>query len=153
MVRSYWLFAAGALSAIAAALHIGCVLGGPSWYRLLGAGEAMARLAERGSPTPALYAVVIGGVLCGWSAYAFSGSGALPRLPLLRPVLVAICSVYLIRAAGLPVLLRYAVVPGRSASFIVWSSLIVLLFGVVHAIGTYESWADLKPRRLGSESA
>jgi hypothetical protein len=145
MVRNNWLFAAGGLSAIAAALHLGCVIGGPRWYRFFGAGEPMARLAERDSPTPALYAFAIAAVLCGWSAYAFSGSGALPRFPFLRPILVAICAVYLLRAAALPALLIYATGPGRSASFMVWSSVIVLVYGVVHAIGISTSWADLKP--------
>ena len=125
---------------------MGCVLGGPSWYRFFGAGEPMARLAERGSPTPALYAFAIAAVLWGWSAYAFSGSGVLPRLPFLRPILVAICAVYLLRAVALPILLVYATGPGRSASFMVWSSVTVLLYGLVHAIGVLTSWADLKAR-------
>jgi hypothetical protein len=144
MIRNVWLFAAGSLSAVAAALHIGCVFGGPSWYRFLGAGDPMVRLAERGSPIPAGYAFAIGAVLCGWSAYAFSGSGALPRLPLLRPVLVGICAVYLLRAAALPILLAYATGPGRSATFMVWSSIIVLVYGLVHLIGIWASWTALK---------
>jgi hypothetical protein len=143
MVRNNWLLAAGGLNAIAAALHVGCVFGGPPWYRVFGAGEAMARLAARGSPTPALYAFAIAAVLCGWSAYAFSGAGALPRFPFLRPVLVAICAVYLVRAAALPALLAYATGPGRSAAFMIWSSVIVLVYGVVHVIGIATSWADL----------
>jgi hypothetical protein len=146
MLRNNWLFAGGCLSAFAAALHIGCILGGPSWYRFFGAGESMARLAERGSPTPALYAFAIAAVLCIWSAYAFSGSGVLPRFPFLRPVLVAICAVYLLRGAALPALAAYAIGPGRSTSFMVWSSVIVLIYGVVHAIGISTSWADLKAR-------
>ncbi|MGC1301092.1 MAG: hypothetical protein WA840_01850 [Caulobacteraceae bacterium] len=83
-------------------------------------------------------------MLCGWSAYAFSGSGVLPRLPFLRPILVAICAVYLLRAAALPALLAYATGPGRSAAFMVWSSAIVLVYGVVHAVGVSTDWADLK---------
>lgn len=146
MARNTWLLAAGGLSALAAALHVGCVFGGPSWYRFFGAGEAMARLAARGSPTPALYAFAIAAVLCGWSAYAFSGAGALPRFPFLRPVLVAICGVYLLRAAALPALLAYATGPGRSAAFMVWSSGIVLAYGLVHAIGICTGWTDLAAR-------
>jgi hypothetical protein len=143
MVTNNWLFAAGVVSAGAAALHLGCVVGGPSWYRFLGAGQPLVRLAERGSPIPNIYAVGIAAVLLGWAIYAFSGSGALPRLPFLRPVLVAICAIYLLRAAALPVMLVYATGPGRSASFVVWSSIIVLLFGVIHTIGVVTSWRDL----------
>ena len=69
----------------------------------------------------------------------------LPRLPLLRPILVTICAVYLLRAVALPLLLAYATGHGRSAAFMVWSSTIVLVYGIVHAIGILTSWTDLKP--------
>jgi hypothetical protein len=36
------------LSAAAALLHIAVIVGGAEWYRFFGAGEGMARLAERG---------------------------------------------------------------------------------------------------------
>lgn len=36
------------LSAIAALLHVGIIIGGPSWYRFFGAGERMARAAAAG---------------------------------------------------------------------------------------------------------
>jgi hypothetical protein len=153
MVTNKWLFAAGILSALAAALHLGCVAGGPSWYRFLGAGQPLVRLAECNSPIPTFYAVGIAAVLLGWSAYAFSGAGALPRLPLLRPILVAISAVYLLRAAAMPVMLVYATGPGRSASFVVWSSIIVLLYGLVHAVGVASAWPDLKGAASASGSA
>src|SRR5688500_8521572 len=64
------IFAAGVLSAVAAALHIGVILGGPAWYRFFGAGEGMARMAERGSAKPALITLGIAIVLAIWAAYA-----------------------------------------------------------------------------------
>jgi hypothetical protein len=90
MERSDWLLAAGIMDVGAALLHLACIFGGPSWYRFFGAGEHIVRLAERGSARPALITVVIAAVLCGLAAYAFSGAGLLPRLPLLRPALIAI---------------------------------------------------------------
>ena len=48
MERS-WLIAAGVLNAGAALLHLACIIGGPAWYRFLGAGERMARLGATGS--------------------------------------------------------------------------------------------------------
>jgi len=36
---NYLLTAGGAMSAVAAALHLGCILFGASWYRFFGAGE------------------------------------------------------------------------------------------------------------------
>ena len=46
MERS-WLIAAGVVGA--ALLHLACIIGGPAWYRFLGAGERMARLGATGS--------------------------------------------------------------------------------------------------------
>lgn len=147
-MRSGWLLTAGVLSACGAALHLGCVVGGPSWYRFLGAGERMAKLAEQGSLEPALVAMFIAAVLGSWAAYAISGAGLLPRLPFLRPILVIITAIYLLRAAALPIMLVY-LVPGRSVAFLTWSSAIVLIFGAVYAIGTWKAWAELEtgPRR------
>jgi hypothetical protein len=136
-----WLIAAGMLNAGAALLHLACVIGGPAWYRFLGAGERMARLAARGSLRPALITIGIATVLGFWSAYDFSGAGMLPRLPLLRPALIAICAVYTLRAAALPLMLTR--MPDRSPTFLVWSSAIVLGFAVVHAVGIWLNWSRL----------
>ena len=136
-----WLIAAGVLNGGAALLHLACIIGGPAWYRFLGAGERMARLAERGSLRPALITIGIATILGFWSAYAFSGAGVLPRLPLLRPALIAICAIYALRAAALPLMLGH--MPDRSPGFLVWSSVIVLGFAIVHGIGIGLNWSRL----------
>ncbi|MGH6615741.1 hypothetical protein [Sphingomonas sp.] len=141
MDRINWLIAAGVLNTIAALLHLGCVFGGPSWYRFFGAGEGMARLAEQGSWRPALITLGITAILAGWAAYAFSGAGLVPRLPLLRPALILICAVYVARAAAYPVML--ARMPGHGTTFLQVSSAIVLVFAVVHAIGIWTRWDRL----------
>ncbi|MGY4396833.1 hypothetical protein ACVWZA_002018 [Sphingomonas sp. UYAg733] len=141
MPRNDWLIAAGTLDALAALLHLGCIVGGPSWYRFFGAGEKMARLAEHGFWRPAIITIGIAAMLGAWSAYAFSGAGLTPRLPLLRPALIAIAAIYAVRAAALPVML--AAMPDRSATFLMWSSAIVAVFAIVHAIGIWQSWSQL----------
>eukprot|EP01035_Chromulina_nebulosa_P005432 gene5432-7363_t len=77
-----WLLAGGILSAGAALLHVGCILGGPRWYRFFGAGERMVRLAERGSRRPAIITSGIVLVLAAWSAFAFSGAGVIAHFDL-----------------------------------------------------------------------
>ena len=47
--RNPWLVTGGILSALAALLHLAVIAGGPDWYRFVGAGEEMARMAEQGS--------------------------------------------------------------------------------------------------------
>lgn len=144
-----WLVAGGILSALAAILHLAVIAGGPDWYRFVGAGEEMAQMAERELLRPALITVAIAAILTLWSAYAFAGAGLLPRLPLMKTALTAITAVYLLRGlALLPLLLLR---PDLLDPFALWSSLIVLAYGLVHAIGTYRAWPTLvRPRRPAS---
>ena len=141
-----WLLAGGGLSFAAAALHLACIAGGPSWYRALGAGERMARLVEAGRVGPVVVTVAIAAVLACFGAYAWSGAALLPRLPLLRVGLVGITAVYLLRGLVLlaPGMLRR---PDLSPRFLVWSSAIVLGFGLVHLIGTWRCWPTLQGNR------
>ena len=69
------LIIAGTLSAMAAALHIACIYFGAPWYRLLGAGEHMAKQAEQGSSIPTIITSGITLMLFIWSLYAFPQLG------------------------------------------------------------------------------
>lgn len=142
--RDPWLIAGGILSAAAALLHLAVIAGGPDWYRFFGAGEDMARAAERGSPAPALITLGIAAVLAIWAAYAFAGAGLIRRLPLLRVALVIISAIYLLRGLVLvPLLARGAPVD----AFTLWSSLIVLVYGTAYAVGTWRAWPALQRDR------
>lgn len=136
-----WLQLGGWLSVGAALLHLGCIWGGPEWYRFFGAGEGMARAAARGEWTPTLVTLAIAGILLIWAAYAFSGAGSLPRLPLLRTGLLVITTIYLLRAIIFVPLHMWR--PQHSDSFAIWSSLIVLVYGAVYAVGTFKAWRHL----------
>lgn len=135
------LVAGGALSAAAALLHLAVIAGGPAWYRFFGAGEGMARMAERGSPYPTIVTIGIASVLAVWSAYAFAGAGLIPRLPLMRTALIAISTVYLLR--GLVLIPAFLINPGGVLPFVLWSSLIVLVYGLCYAVGTWIAWPTL----------
>lgn len=136
-----WLIVGGWLSVLAALLHLACIFGGPDWYRFFGAGEGMARAAARGDLRPTLITLGIAAVLLIWAAYAFSGAGSLPRLPLLRTGLVVITAIYLLRALLFVPLHVWR--PQHSDAFAIWSSLIVLAYGVVYAVGTLKAWPFL----------
>lgn len=139
--RNMYLTAGAALSALAAALHIGCIFLGAPWYRFFGAGERMARLAERGSWYPTIVTSAIAVVLIAWSLYALSGAGVVIRLPLLRPALCIITGIYLLR--GLAVVPLFLLAPEKTSAFWVWSSAICLAFGAVHLIGTSQVWGHI----------
>ena len=144
MPRNPILIAGGVLSAAAAVLHLAVIVGGPDWYRFFGAGEGMARLAEQGSWTPTAVTIGIAAVLTLWAAYAFSGAGLIRRLPLTRTALVLISAIYLLR--GLVLVPAYAINPGGVEPFVLWSSLIVLVYGLAYAAGTWIAWPALSAR-------
>lgn len=119
--------------AIAALLHVGCIAFGAPWYRFFGAGERMALMADAGNPRATLVTSGIVLVLLAWTAYALSGAGALPTLPLLRTVLFAIAGVLVLRGVGgIGIALS-----GRHPrpAFWWWSSLICLALGALHGVG------------------
>ena len=135
------LIVGASLSALAALLHVGIIVGGASWYRFFGAGQAMARACEQGRWYPAIVTVAIAVVLAFCSAYALSGAGVIAALPWLKPALCAIASIYLLRGLVLvPVLImsRTAATP-----FWFWSSAICLVFGAAHLIGLIQVWDRL----------
>lgn len=136
------LLAGAASSAIAALLHLGCIVFGPSWYRFFGAGERMVRLSAAGRMAPTLVTAGIAAVLALWSFYALSGAGVVPRLPFVRVALWLIAGVYLLR--GLAGLVLAAVKPGgRGVAFWCWSSSICLGVGMLHLVGARQAWLPL----------
>ena len=143
MTRNPWLIAGGWLSLAASLLHIGCIIGGPAWYRFFGAGETMAKAAERGEAYPALVTFAIAVILAVWAVYAFAGAGLIRRLPLMRTALVAITAIYMLRGLAI---VPIAIQPHSQTSFNIWSSLIVLAYGLVYLIGTWRAWPALSAK-------
>ena len=137
-----FLISGAVLSAIAALLHIGCIIFGAAWYRFFGAGEKMAQLAAAGSWLPTLITSGIALVLTTWALYAFSAAGIIPKLPLLRAAICTITSIYLLRGMAGIALATFA--PGSNrAAFWWWSSAICITIGAVHAVGTWQVWPQL----------
>lgn len=150
--RNIALLIGGGLSLLAALAHITIIIGGPEWYRFFGAGEEMAQMAERGEITPALITLFIACVLAGWAAYAFSAAGLIRKLPFMRFCLSAITLVYLVRAIGglAAVILMenpYLTDVREQVTFMIISSLIVLVYGLIYAIGTAQAWPQLSPKK------
>lgn len=144
MRQNPFLFTGGILSAAASLLHLAVIVGGPAWYRFFGAGEGMAQMAERGEITPMLITIGIAAILAIWSAYAFAGAGVIRRLPLTRTALVLISAIYLLR--GLVLIPALIINKGSPEPFVLWSSLIVLVYGLCYAVGTWVAWPQLSQR-------
>ena len=136
-----FLVSGAVLSAIAALLHVGCIVFGASWYRFFGAGERLTRMAAIGDWRATLITSGIVLVLTTWSLYGFSGAGLIPKLPLLRTGLGVITGIYLLRGIG--GFLIAALNRGSSSAFWWWSSLICLTIGLVHLVGVRQAWPQL----------
>ncbi|MEE9434323.1 MAG: hypothetical protein V3V15_08805 [Sphingorhabdus sp.] len=136
-----FLITGGILSLLASLLHLAVIVGGPDWYRFFGAGEGMARMAEEGSIYPATMTVGIALILAVWAHFAFAGAGLVWKPPLLKTGLIAITAIYLLRGLALLPMLAFA--PRAVDSFAIWSSLIVLVYGLVYAVGIRKAWAAL----------
>jgi hypothetical protein len=95
---------------------------------------------------PALVTSGIATVLAVWSAFALSGAGYILRLPLLRTGLVTITTIYLLRGALLIPAFLY--VPYPEGAFDYWSSAIVLVYGVVYALGLILAWPALSKKTV-----
>jgi hypothetical protein len=147
LLANPYLSAAGLATAIAALLHLMVPLGGPAWYAFFGAPQRLVRMAEAGALHPVVSCVVIAALLCVCSAYAFSGAGLLPPLPLLRLGLTGMAAVFLLRGVGFIALewLRPGSLTRISGSqgidtFLVVSSLVCLLIGLAYALGLISIW-------------
>ena len=135
------LILAGVLTSLAAIAHLVCIAVGASAFRLMGAGERMARAIEAGHLQPILVTVGIAAVLTAWAAYAFSAAGLINPLPFGKFVLPAISAVFLARAIGFPLLV--SAFPENSKTFWLVSSGICFAIGSLYAWGTAAAWANL----------
>ncbi|MBS9921685.1 hypothetical protein [Vibrio alginolyticus] len=135
------LIASSACCFLAAFAHLGCIVFGSEWYRMFGAREAMAQMAEQGLWYPTLVTLTIAAVLCIWGTFTLAGAGVIKKLPLTRSILVVITSVFLLRAFLFPALMPSF--PDNSLTFWLVSSGICLLIGSLFAVGTKQEWSRL----------
>lgn len=141
MNLNLFLISGSVLTATAALLHVGCILFGVKWYRFFGAGQKMIRLIESGSDFPAKLTCLIALGLLAISVYALAGAGVITALPLQREVLCVITAIFLMRGFGFILLMK--VIPGNSLVFWLVSSGICALIGLLHLVGTVQTWPRL----------
>jgi hypothetical protein len=135
---AYALVLGGTLSAVAALAHLVCIAVGAPAYRFMGADERMARAVEAGKMQPTMITLAIALMLFVWSAYAFSGAGAITRLPFTKFALLLISATFLIRAVAFPLLKN--TFPENSDTFWWVSSGICLVIGLLYAFGLFSLW-------------
>jgi hypothetical protein len=126
-----------------ALLHVAIAIGGPKWYAFFGAPQGLVRLAAFGNARAPGTCIAVALALTACSAYAFSGAGYIPRLPLLRPVLSCIGLAFTLRGIAFPLLaisqpaklIPYCGACGSLNSFVVVTSVAALTIGVMYLAG------------------
>lgn len=108
----------------------------------------MAQMAQAGRMRPTVITASIAMILAGWGFYALAGAGQLNewigfsfKLPGLKWVLSGVTAIYLLR--GLAVLPMWWLLPAQVNRFWVVSSLICLVFGLIHLQGLIQVWGVL----------
>ncbi|WNC68798.1 hypothetical protein RI845_01290 [Thalassotalea nanhaiensis] len=139
--KNKFLIIGSICSALAALVHLGCIIFGADWYRFFGAGEQMARMAEDGHWYPTVVTSIIVLVLSIWSLYGLSGAKVLFKLPFLKLGLIVISLIYLVRGVAFVAIMP--MFPENSLTFWLVSSGICLFIGILYSVGTFQSWSTL----------
>lgn len=117
-------------------LHIYIIMQGAPAYRTFGAGEEMARAAEKGSIVPALVTFGIALVFFVWGLYALAGARVISELPWTRTILIAIAGIYVLRGVGVVLVPVFGI---KLNAFLIVTSLVSLTAGLLHAAGLLTS--------------
>lgn len=144
--RNRYLITGGVVSALISALHIAlATVPGLYWY--IGPGQsALKNMAVQGSSVTTVASAVLALIFATWAIYAFSAARLIGRLPLLQPVLIAICVIYILRALFLPTEINMVVTEGYPFRFVVFST-ISLVTGLLYLIGILKRRASMAPAR------
>ena len=137
------LLIASAGSFLIAALHVAIPVMGPSWYRYFGA-PSLAVEVERGSAfRPAAMTLTFAAIFALWGLYALAATGHTRRPPFLRPALIAIGLVYVLRGLFIvPQLLVLAAGRTQPIHMLVFSAVSFVL-GLCYLEGARTAWAAL----------
>ena len=96
-------------------------------------------LLERGSQIPAIITSILVLIFMLWALYAFSGARLIHRFPLLRTALILIGGIYTLR--GMQTFVDFfSLLSGRHPEpRMITFSLVSLVLGVFHLIGTWRA--------------
>jgi len=100
--RVVWVQLAAFVALGGALVHVGAIIGGPSWFAFFGAPPRVVASAQAGTWLAPVSALVIAGLMAMCAIYAGSVVGWVRRPPLQRTALATIAAVCLLRALILP---------------------------------------------------
>ncbi len=130
------LLLAGLGNMAIALLHIIMIFLGAAAYQYFDAGEKMVRMAESGSPVPAIITSGITAVFALFGTYALSGAGIIQPFPFLEPVLIGIGVIFTLRGLAVAYFL-YLLITSGQMEFMKETifSLVALIIGLFYLVG------------------
>ena len=141
-----YLIAGGVMSTLISILHVVLAIY-PTLYRYIGPDQsALTEMAEKGSSVTTIASMALALIFALWAIYAFSATGLIRPLPLLRTALIAIGVIYILRALFLPSEINMVLTQGYPFRFVVFST-ISLVAGLLYLIGILKQRASLTPGR------
>lgn len=138
--RLAFLLAAG-IALFGALIHWVAPVMGPDWYAFLTSPAWVVESARNGSWEAPVGGLIIGALMFLCAVYAFSATGLIRQLPLLRTGLCLISAICSIR--GLLLIPYLVKVPERLTAFDILASLVWLLAGLSFLTGTMRRWKAL----------
>ena len=129
----WWVYFSAIIALAGAAIHVGAVFGGATWYAFFGAPPSIVASARAGTWLAPVSALVIAGLMGICAAYAGSVLGFVRRLPLQRVALATIAAVCLLRGLVLPPL-AFAH-PELRNTFEVVAALVWFIAGIGFGVG------------------
>lgn len=99
---------AGAISASTAIAHLSCIILGPSCYQAQLAPEKLVQLSCEGSLLAPIATILVSSLFFICAFFAFSAAGFFSKFPFIKPALVAIACICMLRGvATIPLSLVY----------------------------------------------
>lgn len=133
-----FLLSGGIISILVAVIHVLAIFGGVEYAKFFNAPPFLIQLLEEGSILVVFIAVGLFLFISIWGIYAFSGAGVVKKLPFLKTILFGVTSIYIFRGMVLFPIFIFA--SEKVNDFLIWSSTISLLIGVIHLIGFGKLW-------------
>jgi hypothetical protein len=87
---SQFLISAGVIASASAIWHLLCIFGGPSWFAFARAPQQIINSAEQGTLLAPFGTFIVASLMFACSIFAFSATGLIRKVPLLKSALITI---------------------------------------------------------------
>ncbi len=96
-VNSKLLISAGVIASASAIWHLLCIFGGPSWFAFARAPQQVIDSAVQGTLLAPIGTIIVASLMFACTVFAFSAVGFIRKVPLLKPALITIAILCILR--------------------------------------------------------